>query len=47
MQAEASLRYLLKTQVQLEEDINVKTNTLKIDEVDCMTLRQSMDYHAY
>ncbi|KAJ8945697.1 hypothetical protein NQ318_012416 [Aromia moschata] len=46
-EAEASLRYLLKTQIQLEEDINVKTNTLKIDEVDCMSLRQSMDYHAY
>ncbi|KAB0795165.1 hypothetical protein PPYR_12004 [Photinus pyralis] len=46
-EAQASLRYLLKTQIQLEEDINVKTNTLKIDEVDCMTLRQSMDYHAY
>lgn len=47
LQAEASLRYLLKTQMQIEEDINVKTNTLKIDEVDCMTLRQGMDYHAY
>ncbi|XP_017882422.2 tektin-1 [Ceratina calcarata] len=46
-EAQASLRYLLKTQIQIEEDINVKTNTLKIDEVDCMTLRQSMDYHAY
>ncbi|CAH0555798.1 unnamed protein product [Brassicogethes aeneus] len=46
-EAQASLRYLLKTQIQLEEDINIKTNTLKIDEVDCMTLRQAMDYHAY
>lgn len=46
-EAQASLRYLLKTQIQLEEDINVKTNTIKIDEVDCMTLRQSMDYHAF
>lgn len=46
-EAHASLRYLLKTQIQIEEDINVKTNTLKIDEVDCMTLRQSMDYHVY
>ncbi|XP_022914995.1 tektin-1 [Onthophagus taurus] len=46
-EAQASLRYLLKIQIQLEEDINIKTNTLKIDEVDCMTLRQSMDYHAY
>ncbi|XP_023311162.1 tektin-1 [Anoplophora glabripennis] len=46
-EAEASLRYLLKTQIQLEEDINIKTNTLKIDEVDCMTLRQSVDYHSF
>ncbi|XP_003703991.1 tektin C [Megachile rotundata] len=46
-EAQASLRYLLKTQIQIEEDINVKMNTLKIDEVDCMTLRQTMDYHAY
>jgi len=47
LQAETSLRYLLKTQIQLEENINVKTNTLKIDEVECMTLRQSIDYHVY
>ncbi|KAF7286316.1 tektin C [Rhynchophorus ferrugineus] len=46
-EAQASLRYLLKTQIQLEEDMNVKTNSLKIDEVDCMTLRQSMNYHAF
>ncbi|XP_024220709.1 tektin-1 [Bombus impatiens] len=46
-ESQASLRYLLKTQIQIEEDINVKINTLKIDEVDCMTLRQSMDYHTY
>lgn len=46
-EAHASLRYLLKTQIQLEEDINVKTNSLKIDEVDCMTLRQSINYHLY
>ncbi|KPI98237.1 PREDICTED: tektin-1 [Papilio xuthus] len=46
-EATASLRYLLQTQLQLEEDINVKMNTLKIDEVDCMTLRATMDYHAY
>ncbi|XP_041970030.1 tektin-1 [Aricia agestis] len=46
-EANASLRYLLQTQIQLEEDINIKMNTLKIDEVDCMTLRATMDYHAY
>ncbi|XP_056632646.1 tektin-1 [Diorhabda sublineata] len=46
-EAQASLRYLLKTQIQLEEDINIKTNSLKIDEVDCMSLRQAMDYHSF
>ncbi|XP_060529605.1 tektin-1 isoform X2 [Cylas formicarius] len=46
-ETQASLRYLLKTQIQLEEDLNVKTNSLKIDEVDCMALRQNLDYHAF
>ncbi|XP_063366189.1 tektin-3-like [Cydia amplana] len=46
-EATASLRYLLQTQIQLEEDINVTINTLKIDEVDCMTLRATMDFHYY
>ncbi|KOB65396.1 Calmodulin-binding protein trpl [Operophtera brumata] len=46
-EASASLRFLLQTQIQLEEDINVKMNTLKIDEVDCMVLRDTMDYHSY
>lgn len=46
-EATASLRYLLQTQIQLEEDINVKMNTLKIDEVDCMTLRETINYHVY
>ncbi|KAK0174941.1 hypothetical protein PV327_010644 [Microctonus hyperodae] len=46
-EAHATLRYLLKIQIQLEEDINIKTNTLKIDEVECMTLRQSLNFHAY
>ncbi|XP_058804036.1 tektin-1 [Phymastichus coffea] len=46
-EAQASLRFLLKTQMQLEEDINIKTNSLKIDEVYCMTLRRSIDYHIF
>ncbi|XP_048507703.1 tektin-1 [Athalia rosae] len=46
-EVQSSLRYLLKTQIQLEEDINIKANTLKIDEVECVTLRHAMDYHAY
>ncbi|KAL0272148.1 UNVERIFIED_CONTAM: hypothetical protein PYX00_005228 [Menopon gallinae] len=40
-----SLRALLKTQLDLEEAINVKTNSLSIDEVDCMAVRQAMEYH--
>jgi tektin-1 len=46
-QAQASLRNLLTTQIQLEEDINIKANTLKIEEVDCMALRESMHYYSY
>ncbi|XP_026466605.1 tektin-1-like isoform X2 [Ctenocephalides felis] len=47
LESQASLRYLLRAQIQLEEDINIKTNSLKIDEVDCLGLRESMDYHSY
>ncbi|XP_045473228.1 tektin-1-like [Harmonia axyridis] len=46
-EAQATLRYLLKTQIQLETDINIKNNTLQIDEVDCMSMRETMDYHFY
>ncbi|XP_014206074.1 tektin-1 [Copidosoma floridanum] len=46
-EAQASLRFLLKMQMQIEEEINIKTNTLKIDEVHCMSMRQSIDYHVF
>ncbi|XP_015114890.1 tektin-1 [Diachasma alloeum] len=46
-ETESILRYLLKTQIQVEEDINIKTNTLKIDEVECMGMRQALSFHAY
>lgn len=46
-EAQATLRYLMKTQIQLETDINVKINSLRIDEVDCMTIREKIDYHFY
>ncbi|XP_011297207.1 tektin-1 [Fopius arisanus] len=46
-ETQAALRYLLKTQIQVEEDINVKVNTLKIDEVECMGMRESLSFHAY
>ncbi|CAD7083520.1 unnamed protein product [Hermetia illucens] len=46
-EAKASQRYLLHCQVLQEEEINNKTNSLKIDEVDCMTLRQGLLYNSF
>lgn len=46
-QAKATLRYLLHTQMTQEEDINIKTNSLKIDEVDCMTIRQGLNFTSF
>ncbi|KAK9503816.1 hypothetical protein O3M35_010294 [Rhynocoris fuscipes] len=46
-ESNAALRYLLRTQIQLEEEINIKNNSIKIDEVDCMTIRSSIDYRSY
>lgn len=43
LQAEASLKKLNRTQLTLEEDIAVKTNTLAIDEQQCMGLRSQME----
>ncbi|XP_071445729.1 tektin-1-like [Hetaerina americana] len=46
-ESHAALRYLLQTQVQLEEDINIKTNTIAIDESKCMAIRQSVHFKNY
>lgn len=46
-EAQKSLQHLQKAQIQLEGEINVKTNSLKIDEVDCMSTRAAMNYHFY
>jgi tektin-1 len=43
-QAKATLRYLLNTQQQQTEEINLKMNTLRIDEADCMVMRQSLSF---
>ncbi|XP_062540455.1 tektin-1 [Armigeres subalbatus] len=47
VQSRSTLRYLLNTQVMQEEEINLKTNSLKIDEVDCMTLRESLNFQNF
>lgn len=46
-ESQASLRQLLRTQLGLEEQINVKTVSIKLDEVECLTIRQKMDYFHY
>lgn len=43
----ASLRYLLHTQIMQEEEINIKANTLKIDEVDCAVMRKALRYSSF
>lgn len=46
-QSKATLRYLLNTQMLQEEEINLKTNSLKIDEVDCMTIRETLRFQSF
>lgn len=41
-QSKASLKSLIQNQRELEDDIEVKSNTLFIDEVECMGLRKSI-----
>ncbi|XP_070573315.1 tektin-1-like [Ptychodera flava] len=41
-QAEDELKGLIRNQLTLEEDIGIKTNTIDIDDVDCMGLRKSI-----
>lgn len=43
----ASMRYLLHVQIMQEEEINIKANSIKIDEVDCMTMRQALKYQSF
>ncbi|XP_059620318.1 tektin-1 [Phlebotomus argentipes] len=40
-------RYLLNTQMQQEQEINVKMNSLKVDEVDCMSIRQGLEFQSF
>ena len=45
--AQSSLKGLIRNQLDLEEDIGVKANTLFIDEVECMGMRKSMNIQNY
>jgi len=44
---EASLKGLVRRQVELEEDIDIKSNTLFIDETECMGMRKSINIQVY
>lgn len=46
-QSRATMRYLQHTQMTQETEINVKTNSLKIDEVDCLTIRQGLNFTTF
>ncbi|XP_059511422.1 tektin-1 [Stegostoma tigrinum] len=46
-QAEAELRGLRRNQLSLEEEIEIKTNSLYIDDVQCMNLRNSISVNHF
>ncbi|XP_069134819.1 tektin-1-like [Argopecten irradians] len=46
-QSEDSLKGLIRNQLSLEEDISVKSNTLFIDEVECMGMRKSINIQNF
>lgn len=45
--SETSLKGLIRNQLDLEEDIQTKANTLFVDEVECMGMRKSVHIQAY
>ncbi|XP_078486230.1 tektin-1-like [Ciona intestinalis] len=46
-QAEAELKGLIRNQLLLEEDIQVKSNSLYIDEVECMRIREAISINYF
>ncbi|XP_072163428.1 tektin-1-like [Diadema setosum] len=46
-QAQAELKGLIRNQLNLEEDIDIKSKSLNIDNVQCMTLRKSINIKRY
>lgn len=45
--ANSSLKGLVRNQLELEEEIAVKANTLFIDEVECMGMRKSINIQNF
>ena len=46
-QSVVSLKALVRQKLDLEEDIDVKSNTLFIDETECMGMRKSINIQSY
>lgn len=46
-EAGSSLKGLIRNQLSLEEDIDTKSNTLFIDEVECMGMRKSINIQNF
>jgi len=46
-EAQESLKGLIRNQLTLEEDIDVKSNTLFIDEVECVGMRKSINIQNF
>ena len=46
-QSEGSLKGLIRRQLDLEDDIAIKANTLFTDETECMGMRKSINIQSY
>lgn len=46
-QTEDSLKGLIRNELALEEDIAIKSNTLFIDDVECMGMRKSINIQNF
>ncbi|XP_054749298.1 tektin-1-like [Lytechinus pictus] len=46
-QAESELKGLIRNQLNLQEDIDIKSRSLNIDDTQCMTLRRSINIKRY
>ncbi|XP_041456627.1 tektin-1-like [Lytechinus variegatus] len=46
-QAESELKGLIRNQLNLQEDIDIKSRSLNIDDTQCMTLRRSINVKRY
>ena len=46
-EAQAELKGLIRNQLNLQEDIDIKSRSLNIDNTQCMTLRRSINIKRY